>query len=117
MLGLFVLSFLIIAAGSGCWIARTEDACWKYQATEAFLKYGSLKTRPDILRVSGIEKDPGTNPVEVIEKDPNGCSFGSNGQTIIQFTFNDKNELTKIQVFRNYIASGYKMELIEERGY
>ena len=115
VLGLFGLCFLIIAAGSGCWITRTENDCWEYEATVAFMKYGSLKTRADILRTAGIEKDPGTNPIEVIEKDPNGCSFGSNGQTVIRFTFNNKNELTKIQVFRNYIASGYKMEIINEQ--
>ncbi len=117
MIGLFVLSFVVIASGGGCWINKTENACWDNEATEAFLKYGSLKTRSDILRVAYIENDPGTNHVEVIEKDPNGCSFGSNGQTVIQFTFSDKNELTKIQVFRNYITSGSQMELIEEREY
>jgi len=113
-LGLFVLAFLTIAVG-GCWIARTEDACWKYEAAEAFQKYGSLKTRSEILRVADIEKDPGSNPVEVIEKDPNGCSFGSNGRMVLRFSFDNRNKLTTIQVFRDYIASDYKMELIEER--
>jgi|GEM_PF-3084636 len=125
VLGLLVLSFVIIAAGSGCSIARTEDACWEHEAAEAFQKYGSLKTRSDILRVvgtdilgvDGTEIDPKSNPVEIVEKDPNACSFGSNGRTVLRFYFDDWNKLTKIQAFRDYIASGYKMELIEERNF
>lgn len=113
--GLLILAFLIIAVGSCYWVTRTEEACWKYQATEAFQKYGSLKARSDILRVAGTEKDPGSNPVEVVEKDPNGCSLGSNGRTVLRFSFDEANKLTTIQVFRDYIASGYQMELIEER--
>ena len=65
----------------------------------------------------GTEKDSGSNPVEVIEKDPNGCSFGSNGRTVLRFYFDKRSNLTKIQVFRDYIASDYKMELIVERKY
>jgi hypothetical protein len=112
----FVLAFLIIAVGGFYWMARTEDACWKHEATQAFQKYGSLKARSDILRVVGTEKDPGPNPVEVVEKEPNGCSLGSNGRTVLRFSFDD-GKLTTIQVFRDYIASdpNYKMELIEER--
>lgn len=85
------------------------------EAAEAFQKYGSLKTRSEILRVAGIENDAGSNPVEIIEKDPNGCSFGSNGRTVLRFSFDKENKLTTMQVFRDYIASGYKMELIKER--
>lgn len=118
-LGFFVAAFLIIAAGGCYWAARTEDACWKYEATQAFQKYGSLKTRSDILRVVvGAGKDhAGSNPLEVVETDPNGCSLGSNGQTVLRLFFDDGNKLTTIQVFRNYLAAGphYKMELIEER--
>ena len=98
-------------------MARAENSCWKREATEAFQKYGALKTRSDIFAVLDIETDPGSNPVEVVEKDPNGCSSGSNGQTVLRFSFNDRNQLTKIQVLRNYIASDYEMDLIEERTY
>ncbi len=115
--GLLVLALLTIAVAGGCWITRTEDACWKHEAVEAFEKYGSLKSRSDILRVADTEEDPGSNPVEVIEKEFNGCSFGSNGRTVIRFSFDSRNKLTTIQVFRDYMASDYKMELIEERKY
>ena len=119
--GLFVLAFLIIAVGGCYWVTRTEDACWKYEATQAFQKYGSLKTRSDILRVAvGTEKDiMGSNPLEVVEKDPNGCSFGSNGRTVIRFSFDNGNKLTTMQVFRYYVTGDpkYKMQLIEERKY
>ena len=54
---------------------------------------------------------------EIIESDPNGCSLGSNGQTIAKIYFDSRHNLTKIQVYKNYIASNYKMELIEEREY
>ncbi len=117
VVGLFVLVLLTITTLIGCWIRRTEENCWKHEAVEAFEKYGALRTRSGIVRVAYLEEDPGTNPLEVIEKDPNGCSFGSNGQTIILFSFDIKNKLTKIQVFRNYIASDYTMDLIEERKY
>jgi hypothetical protein len=117
VVGLSVLALVTIAAFAGCWIARTENACWKHEAADAFQKYGSLKTRSEILRVADIEKDLGSNPVEVIEKDPNGCSFGSNGRTVLRFSFDKRNKLTTIQVFRDYIASDYTMELIEEREY
>ena len=117
VIGLLVLAFLTIATLAGCWIRRTEENCWKHEAVEAFEKYGSLRTRSEIVRVAYLEEDPGTNPLEVIEKDPNGCSFGSNGQTIILFSFDNRNKLSRIQVFRNYIASDYTMDLIEERKY
>jgi len=117
VLGLFVLALFAVTAGGAYWLARTEDTCWKQEAAGAFQKYSALKTRSDILRHADIEKDPGSNPVEVVEKDPNGCSFGSNGQTVLRFSFGDSNKLTKIQVFRNYVASDYEMDLIEERSY
>ena len=126
VLGLFVLTFFIITVGGGCWLIRAEDTCWKNEATEAFQKYGSLKTRSDMLRVvgtldilgvDGTEIDPKSNPVEIVVKDPNACSLGSNGRTVLRLYFDDRNKLTKIQVFRDYIASGYKMELIEERNF
>jgi hypothetical protein len=117
VLGLLVLALLATMAGVGYRLTRTEEACWKHEAADAFQKYGSFKARIEILRIAGIEKDPRSNPVEVIEKDPNGCSLGSNGQTILRFSFDDRNDLTTIQVFRNYVASNYQMALIEERRY
>jgi hypothetical protein len=116
----FGISVLVLAAIVACstyWPPSVEENCWKQEAAGAFQKYGQFRTRPDILRAAYVEEDDGTNPVEVIEKDPNGCSLGSNGQTVLRFFFDDRNELTKIQVFRNYIASDYKMSLIEERSY
>lgn len=115
-LGIPVL-VLAIAAVGGCWIARTEEVCWKNEAVEAFQKYGSLKTRSKIVRAAYAEDDKGSNPLEVVEKEPNGCSFGSNGRTIIRFHFDARNRLTTIQVFRDYMAADYTMELIEERKY
>ncbi|HEY6010077.1 MAG TPA: hypothetical protein VIX18_01300 [Nitrospirota bacterium] len=115
--GLFVLAFSAIVVGGGYWIVRTEDACWKHEAVEAFQRYGALKTRSGILRVADAEGDRVANPLEVVEKDPNGCSFGSNGRTIVRFSFDKRNKLTSIQVFRDYVASDYQMELIEERKY
>lgn len=117
VIGLFVLALLTVTVLVGCWLAKTEDACWKHEATEAFKKYGFLKTRSQILRSIDAEQASGSNPVEVIEKDPNGCSLGSNGRTVLRFYFDKRNKLTVIQVFRDYIASDYKMELIEERKY
>jgi len=115
VLGILVAVLLAIIAGLIYWLHRTEEGCWKQEAAEAFVKYGSIKKRIEILRLAGIERDPGSNPVEVIEKDPNGCSLGSNGQTILRFSFNDRNELAAIQVFRNYVATDYHMTLIAEK--
>jgi hypothetical protein len=113
-----ILILVVLIIGGGLfWTDSTEDSCWKHEATQAFEKYGSLKNRSDVLRVSGIEKNTNSNPIEVLEKDPNGCSLGSNGQTVVLFYFDNLNKLTKIQVFQNYITSdsNYKMKLIEER--
>jgi len=117
VLGVSILALFALLSCSLFWMDRSEEACWNHEAEEAFQKYGSLKTRAEILRVAGLKSDPKTNPVEILEKDPNGCSFGSNGQTILRFTFNDRNELAAIQAFRNYIASNYQMTLIAERTY
>ena len=117
VLGVSILALFALLSCSLFWMDRSEEACWNHEAVEAFQKYGSLKTRAEVLRVAGLKSDPKTNPVEILEKDPNGCSFGSNGQTVLRFTFNDRNELTAIQAFRNYIASNYQMTLIAERTY
>jgi len=117
VVGMLVLALVVTIEGVIYWLNRTEEACWKREAAEAFEKYGSIKARAAILKVAGIQKGTTSNPVEIIEKDPNGCSLGSNGQTVLRFTFNDRNQLTKLQVFRNYIASNYEMALVEERRY
>lgn len=117
VLGIFTLVLLVIFAGAFYWLHSTEEGCWQHEAAEAFEKYSSFKTRTEIMRVAGIKNDPGSNPVEIVEKDPNGCSLGSNGQTVLRFAFDDRNKLTTIQVLRNYIASNYQMTLIAERKY
>lgn len=115
-IGSFVLVLFIVVAGGIYWMTRGEDSCWKQEAAQAFQKYGRHKTCSDILRIAGIEKDPGSNPLEIVEKDPNGCSLGSNGVTALRFSFDDGNKLAAIQVFRDYVAApNHKMELIEER--
>ncbi|MEK6743382.1 MAG: hypothetical protein AABZ15_07230 [Nitrospirota bacterium] len=121
-LGLFVLAFLTIAVVGGCWIARTEDTCWKNEATQAFEKYSSLKTRSAILRASASTGSDVMNSkssqVEVLEKEFNGCSLGSNGNTVLRFYFDDANKLTMMQAFRHYSGVSdpdYQMQLIEER--
>lgn len=112
---MIIVALLVIIAGGIYWADMTENACWEHEATQAFQKYGSLKYRSDVLRVVGAERGANSNPIEIVEKDLNGCSLGSNGRTVVRFTFDDGNKLTTIQVFRDYIATDYKMELIEER--
>src|SRR6266568_3122652 len=89
MFGVFVLALLAIIAGAIYWLHRTEETCWKHEASEAFEKYDSLKTRTEILKGVDIQndlrsKDTKSNPLEIIEKDPNGCSFGSNGKKVLK---------------------------------
>lgn len=117
-----ILIFVILIIGGGLfWADSTEETCWKSQATQTFEEYGSLKTRSAILRATastGREvEDAKSNPVELFEIEHNGCSLGSNGQTVVRFYFDNMNKLTTIQVFRNYMVTdpSYKMELIEER--
>jgi hypothetical protein len=116
-----ILILVSIIGGGLYWVDHTAETCWKYEATQSFEHYKTLKTRSSILRETAIHAidvtDPKTNPVEVIEKDPNGCSLGSNGMTVIKFYFDDVDKLTTMQVFRNYRVdpSIYQMELIEER--
>ncbi len=112
-----VIALLIVAGGilgTGVWANNTENNCWKQEAERAFEKYGSLKTRAEILRAAEVEKkDQKANPIDVIEGDYNGCSLGSNGMTAIRFYFDGENKLTAIQVWRNY--SGVETEMIAER--
>src|SRR4051812_20625549 len=122
VLGVSIVVLFAVFAGAVHFLEGMEEDCWKHEAVEAFQKYGSFKRRAEILRVVDIEndlrsKDAKSNPLEITEKNPNGCSFGSNGQTVLRFFFNGRNEITAIQVFRNYIASDYQMTLIEEKVY
>lgn len=118
---LLVLVLVSLIGGGLYWVDSTADSCWKYEATQSFENYKTLKTRSSILREAasrGLDvMNSKSNSVEVVEKDPNGCSVGSNGMTVIRFYFDDANKLTMMQVFRNYRMSDpdYKMELIEER--
>lgn len=106
-----------IALTAGCWLTRTEETCWKHEAVEAFEKYGSLRDRAAIVRASLTENDDGRDSLEVVEKEPNGCSFGSNGRTIIRFYFDAEKRLTKMQVLRDYMTANDALTLIDERAY
>lgn len=120
-MAILILVILGALGGGIYWLDSTENSCWKYEATQSFENYKTLKTRSSILRAAssrGLDvANSKSNPVEVIEKDPNGCSMGSNGMTVVRFYFDDANNLTTMQVFRNYRTSdpSYKMEQIEER--
>jgi hypothetical protein len=120
IVGLAVLVMLVLLAialgGFLYWASSVEESCWKHEADKAFQKYGSFKTRSDILRATAdLEKEIGANSVEVLETEFPGCSLGSNGRTILRFYFDDENKLKTIQVFRHAILSDYKQTLIEER--
>lgn len=118
-----VVVFLTIIGGGLYWLKRSADSCWKYEAEQAFHNYGIYNNFSEILKAATstdreiIKKTP--NLIEIIESDPNGCSLGGNGQTVLKFYFDDKKKLTKIQVYRNYITdeANYHMELIQERIY
>lgn len=119
-MAILILVILGALGGGIYWLDNTADSCWKYESTQAFENYKTLTTRSAILRAAesrGLEvRNSKLNPVEVVESDPNGCSLGSNGQTVIRFYFDDVNKLTMMRVFRNYLtAQNYQMELIEER--
>jgi hypothetical protein len=112
-----VIVILIFAggvAGTGIWATTKENSCWKQEAKLALEKYGSLKTRAEVVRAIELEKDQNSNPIDIVERDDyNGCSLGSNGMTAIRFYFDGENKLTAIQVWRNY--SGVETEMIDER--
>ncbi len=120
---LLALVLLSLMGGGLYWVDSTANSCWKHEATQSFENYKTLKSRSSILRAArsrGLDvANARSNPVEVIEKDPNGCSLGGNGMTVVRFYFDDANKLTTMQVFRNYRTSDpdYTMELIEERGF
>ncbi|MDH5600126.1 MAG: hypothetical protein OEY78_02355 [Gammaproteobacteria bacterium] len=117
ILGFLILALIIIATIGVIWLDKSGDACWNQEAEDAINKYRSLTSRADILRLAAVEKDPATNPVKVIEKDPNGCSLGGNGQTIIKFYFNNDNKLVRLEVYRHYIGSDQQMLLIQKANY
>ncbi len=102
--------------GFGIWANSTENSCWKYEATTAFEKYGSLKSRAAVLRAANDSEvlESKANLVEVLEHEFNGCSLGSNGSTVLRFYFSDSNKLTMMQAFRRY-GGVSEMQLIEER--
>lgn len=116
-----LIAIAVVLLGIINWLGN-EDACWKGEAEHAFRKYGSCKSRSDVLRVvmttvGSTENQPDSNPLEVFEKEPNACSIGSSGLTVIWFTFDTKDNLKKIQVFRDYVASDYKMDVIDEKDF
>lgn len=117
ILGFTLLFFIILSTVGIFWLDRSQDSCWKQEAADVYTKYGSLKTRAEIVNLAGKDKDTGTNPVEVIEKDPNGCGLGSNGQTVVKFFFNSENTLSSIEVYKNYVTSESSMIRIEKRNY
>jgi hypothetical protein len=121
-MNILFLAILIIAGGGLYWADSTEDTCWKNEAAQAFGKYGSLTTRFAILRASASTgndvMNSKSNVVEVLEKEFNGCSLGSNGSTVLRFYFDDANKLTTMRAFRHYSGvsdPNYQMQLIEER--
>jgi hypothetical protein len=121
-MAILILVILGALGGGIYWLDNTEDSCWKHEAAHAFEHYKMLNTRSAVLRAAenrGLEvRDSGLNLVEVVESDPNGCSLGSNGQTVVRFYFDDANKLTMMRVFRNYLtARNYQMELVEERDF
>jgi len=118
---LFALALIALLGCGIHWLESSEESCWKYEANMVFNGYGNLKTRSAVLSAADATGreilNSKSNPVEIIESDPNGCSLGSNGQTIAKIYFDSRHNITKIQVYKNYIASNYKMELVEEREY
>jgi len=113
-----LLSILLFAGAGGLyWAHETEENCWQQEGVLAVEKYEKLKTRADVLKeinAYGMESS-GTNPLKIIDRDPNGCSLGGNGQTVVRLYFSDKDELKKIQVFKYYTVADYEMELLKER--
>lgn len=110
---------MVLIAGGLYWADTTEDRCWQTEATQAFEHYQTLTSRSNILREAESTGRDITNvkpnSVELIEKEPNGCSLGGNGRTVVRFYFDNAEELTTMQVFRDYVAADYTMELVDER--
>lgn len=112
-----------IAISGVIWLERSSGSCWKNEAESAFTNYERYKNISEVSSVvatNGIEilsKEAGY--IEIVESDPNACSLGSNGQTIVKIYFGNDNKIIMIRVYKNYITSNpdYQMELIGERVY
>ena len=116
---MIIAILVILFAGGIYWADMTEAKCWQSEAIQAFEHYQSLNTLSVILReAESTGRDitnSKSNSFEVIEKEPNGCSLGSNGRTVVRFYFDNDEKLTTMQVFRDYVAADYTMEMIDER--
>jgi len=106
---------VVLVIGFLVWTDRTEKKCWDNEVAQAFQKYSGLTSRDKVLKAAYLEKDAGTRTVQVIERDPNGCSLGSNGQTVVRFYFSKDDKLTEMRVYKNYISANYKMEMIGKK--
>jgi len=119
VLGMIIVALVVLVAGGIYWADATEDRCWQSEATQAFAHYETLKSRSAILRDAAAtgrdiaRSDP--RSIELVEKEPNGCSLGSNGRTVVRFYFDSSEKLLTMQVFRDYLAADYTMEMIDER--
>lgn len=113
---ILVVAFILMGVGffgSATTAARKENKCWASEATRVLEKYGSLKTRDEVVRAAGVTKDRDANPIGIADGGDNDCSPGSNGKTAVRFYFDRANRLTAIQVWRNY--SGTETKMIRER--
>ena len=117
ILGFTILALIIISTVSIIWLDKNTDACWKQEADMAIQKYQQGLKRQDILQLDLITKDHLATPVEIIEKDPNGCSVAGNGQTVVKLYFNNRDTLSAIEVYRNFIGSDQQMVLIKKQTY
>lgn len=116
---MIIIVLVILVASGISWADSTEAQCWQSEAAQVFEHYQTLNTRHTILReaestgrdITNFE----SNSFEVVEKEPNGCSLGSNGRTVVRFYFDNAEKLTIIQVYRDYVAADYTMEMIDER--
>lgn len=119
VLGMIIVALVVLVAGCIYWADTPEDRCWKSEAAQAYEHYQTLRSRSAILRETAStgrdisHSEP--NSLELIYKEPNGCSLGSNGRTVVRFYFDSSEKLLKIQVFRDYLAADYTMEMIDER--
>jgi hypothetical protein len=116
---MIIVALVVLLAGGIYWADTTEDRCWQSEAAQVFEHYQMLKSRSAILREAASTgrdiTNSKSNSVELIEKEPNGCSVGSNGRTVVRFYFDNAENLTTMQVFRAYVAADYTMEMIDER--
>ena len=114
-LGVVLTGIVVLVIGFVVWADRAEESCWKNESALVFKKYNGLTFRDKILHTADVDKDPGTSFIEIIERDQNGCSLGSNGQTVVRFYFGKDNKLAEIQVYKNYLVANYKMVMIGKK--